>query len=62
MHFAKHGWLVSLRSGDAGEDQPYPSQASDKALGRYRCYPITNAFRRAGIAELDRLQPTPPSG
>ena len=28
-----------------------------KAFGRDRRYPITNAFRRAGIAELDRLPP-----
>ena len=29
-----------------------------KAFGRDRRYPITNAFRRAGIAELERLPPT----
>ena len=28
-----------------------------KAFGRDRRYPITNAFRRAGIAELERLPP-----
>jgi NAD+ synthase len=28
-----------------------------KAFGRDRRYPITNAFRRAGIAEMDRLPP-----
>ena len=30
-----------------------------KAFGRDRRYPITNAFRRAGIAELERMGPTP---
>ncbi len=32
-----------------------------KAFGRDRRYPITNAFRRAGIAELERMRPTPPA-
>jgi NAD+ synthase len=32
-----------------------------KAFGRDRRYPITNAFRRAGIAELDQASPLPSS-
>ncbi len=30
-----------------------------KAFGRDRRYPITNAFRRIGVGELDRLDPAP---
>ena len=33
-----------------------------RSFGRDRRYPITNAFRRAGNAELERIGPTPPSG
>ena len=47
-------WIAEYKRRQA----PPGVKITAKAFGRDRRYPITNAFRRAGIAELERLPPT----